>query len=206
MSSTFKPIGYCQPASGPELAPAVLFEILIKALSGRVQAAYVFGSYATGRQRPGSDLDLVLVVDTNRPFLERAWDFFDRNHTAVQRAPQSTALRNDLPSRQCLVLRPAGLFGRSARDLAADGHQSADCVNIDLLLGRDLIHLGDFAEKRGQLYFRELGTNGADTLPPLHRDLFHFEKRRINLTYRRDHLKGLEHRPSGGAADREGQG
>jgi hypothetical protein len=46
-------------------------------LSGRVEAAYVFGSYGTKDFGRDSDVDLLLVVQTDKPFVERALDFTD---------------------------------------------------------------------------------------------------------------------------------
>ena len=46
-------------------------------LEGRVQAAYIFGSYLTSAFRPGSDVDLLLVKNTDVPFWERAREFDD---------------------------------------------------------------------------------------------------------------------------------
>lgn len=40
-------------------------------LAGRVESAFLFGSAATGTLHPGSDVDLILVVSTDIPFLER---------------------------------------------------------------------------------------------------------------------------------------
>ena len=37
--------------------------------------AYVFGSYANGTADKYSDLDLVIIAETNRPFVERFRDF-----------------------------------------------------------------------------------------------------------------------------------
>ena len=50
---------------------------LKRALAGRVRAAYLFGSAATGTMHPDSDVDLMLVVDSPLPFLERWQDFED---------------------------------------------------------------------------------------------------------------------------------
>ena len=64
----------------PQHAPLRSEEIvpqLRRALAGRVEAAYLFGSVAVGAARPGSDLDLILVQQTTRGFFERGEDFFD---------------------------------------------------------------------------------------------------------------------------------
>lgn len=56
----------------------VEFKALLRdALAGRVMAAYLFGSYAIGTQTPGSDVDLIIVADTDKSFVERAGDYFD---------------------------------------------------------------------------------------------------------------------------------
>lgn len=44
-------------------------------LAGRVEAAYIFGSYGTRNFGRNSDVDLMLVVKTDKPFVERALDF-----------------------------------------------------------------------------------------------------------------------------------
>jgi predicted nucleotidyltransferase len=46
-------------------------------LRGRVDKAYVFGSFNTPRFRPESDIDLILVCDCAEPFYERAERFSD---------------------------------------------------------------------------------------------------------------------------------
>jgi uncharacterized protein len=48
-----------------------------RVLAGRVEAAYVFGSYGTPEFGPDSDIDMMLVVDTALPFLDRAMEFGD---------------------------------------------------------------------------------------------------------------------------------
>jgi len=50
---------------------------LVDRLKGRVEAAYFFGSYGTPRFRPDSDVDLILIVQTERPFVERPRLFDD---------------------------------------------------------------------------------------------------------------------------------
>jgi predicted nucleotidyltransferase len=45
-----------------------------------VREAYLFGSVATGQAGPWSDLDLVIVQETNAPFVERPrafWELLD---------------------------------------------------------------------------------------------------------------------------------
>src|SRR3990172_2069278 len=46
-------------------------------LQGRVRQAYFFGGFAAGRLHPRSDVDLILVQDTDKPFLQRGEDFLD---------------------------------------------------------------------------------------------------------------------------------
>ena len=44
-------------------------------LLGKVEQAWLFGSVPAGEAGPWSDLDLVLVAQSNRPFVERPLDF-----------------------------------------------------------------------------------------------------------------------------------
>lgn len=44
-------------------------------LAGRVLEAYIFGSFTTGRFSKDSDIDLILVTQTERPFHKRFLDF-----------------------------------------------------------------------------------------------------------------------------------
>lgn len=60
----------------PAAAESVLQQITDH-LKGRVESAYVFGSLAEGRATRDSDIDLLLVVQTDKPFLERWRDFAD---------------------------------------------------------------------------------------------------------------------------------
>jgi len=51
----------------------VEFEAEIKrVLEGRVEAAYIFGSYGTSEFGRDSDVDIMLVVKTDMLFLDRA--------------------------------------------------------------------------------------------------------------------------------------
>lgn len=52
-----------------------LLQELRQALQGRCESAWLFGSFARGAERPGSDLDLLVVTNTDKPFLERAREF-----------------------------------------------------------------------------------------------------------------------------------
>ena len=47
------------------------------ALSDRVNEAWFFGSYVAGNFGPDSDIDLMLVVETEAPFHTRAFAFED---------------------------------------------------------------------------------------------------------------------------------
>jgi predicted nucleotidyltransferase len=54
----------------------VEFEVELRArLAGRVEAAYIFGSYGTADFGRDSDIDMMLVVKTDKPFLDRALDY-----------------------------------------------------------------------------------------------------------------------------------
>jgi len=46
-------------------------------LQGRVREAYFFGGFAAGRMTSRSDIDLILVQDTSKPFPKRGEDFLD---------------------------------------------------------------------------------------------------------------------------------
>ncbi len=46
-------------------------------LNGRVKAGYFFGSFAQDRVNTESDIDLILIVETEVPFLERSREFSD---------------------------------------------------------------------------------------------------------------------------------
>lgn len=50
---------------------------LVEQLEGRVLRAFVFGSYGTPYFAPGSDVDLILIIDTDLPFVERPSLFND---------------------------------------------------------------------------------------------------------------------------------
>ena len=52
-----------------------LFEPVLLKTSAR--SAYLFGSRARGTEDPESDVDLVIVADTERPFVERCLDFME---------------------------------------------------------------------------------------------------------------------------------
>jgi predicted nucleotidyltransferase len=46
-------------------------------LKGRVSAAWIFGSFYTKNFGPFSDIDLILVYETDLPFVKRGMEFFD---------------------------------------------------------------------------------------------------------------------------------
>jgi uncharacterized protein len=52
-----------------------LFEPVLSKTSAEM--VYLFGSMARGTADPYSDVDLVIVADTKRPFVERFKDFMD---------------------------------------------------------------------------------------------------------------------------------
>jgi predicted nucleotidyltransferase len=57
---------------------AAEFEAALKEkLAGRVEQAWLFGSWGTHYFGNDSDIDLMLVVNSDKPFLERARDYFD---------------------------------------------------------------------------------------------------------------------------------
>lgn len=63
-----------------QLSPNLMQEIegkLKQALNGRVLSAYIFGSVGDGSYTPASDIDLILVKDSNTPFASRGKEFLD---------------------------------------------------------------------------------------------------------------------------------
>lgn len=50
---------------------------LVRRLRGRVEAAYIFGSFVRDNLTKDSDVDVILAVRTDAPFLERAMQFAD---------------------------------------------------------------------------------------------------------------------------------
>ena len=63
-----------------QLTPADVDAIedkLRRALHGRVEKAYLFGSVATGDFQPTSDIDLILIKDSILPFATRGTEFLD---------------------------------------------------------------------------------------------------------------------------------
>jgi len=65
------------PTSEEVQPPLDFEEKLCAALRGRVKRIFVFGSYGTEAFRPGSDIDLILVCETDLPFVERPRLFED---------------------------------------------------------------------------------------------------------------------------------
>lgn len=59
------------------IAAEAILQTIAQRLQGRVEAAYLFGSLAEGRATRDSDIDLLLVAPTDKPFLERWRDFAD---------------------------------------------------------------------------------------------------------------------------------
>jgi predicted nucleotidyltransferase len=72
-------------------------ELLKNKLKGRVVEAYIFGSFNTPDFNRFSDIDLLLVSDTAKPFLERGLDFSD--------------IQDMVPATDILVYTPAE-FGK----------------------------------------------------------------------------------------------
>jgi uncharacterized protein len=66
-----------RPGIDLRLAARDIFIDLKTRLSGRVDSAFIFGSLCTGTATADSDIDLLLVAQTTRPFLERWRDFGD---------------------------------------------------------------------------------------------------------------------------------
>jgi len=59
------------------VARSKLLARIASALQGRVAQAFVFGSIARDDAHHLSDIDLILVTETKRPFVNRSEDFFD---------------------------------------------------------------------------------------------------------------------------------
>ena len=58
-------------------ARSKLLAKIAEALRGRVEQAFIFGSIARDDAHHLSDIDLILVTDSKRPFVNRSEDFFD---------------------------------------------------------------------------------------------------------------------------------
>jgi predicted nucleotidyltransferase len=54
-----------------------MFDLLKEKLHLRVQKAWIFGSFALDRMHSFSDIDLILVQETDKPFISRPEDFDD---------------------------------------------------------------------------------------------------------------------------------
>jgi predicted nucleotidyltransferase len=69
------------PYQGAYLLTEQLLEEKLQEIStllhGRVKACYLFGSCATKKFRPDSDIDLILVAECQEPFVQRAFKFED---------------------------------------------------------------------------------------------------------------------------------
>ena len=67
------------PARDPLLGrtPDEFIQQLREKLYGRVSEAYIFGSFGSDRFNEYSDIDIILVMETDKPFLERPLEFSD---------------------------------------------------------------------------------------------------------------------------------
>ena len=63
------------PLCGKTAAEAIA--LITEKLSGRVEQAYYFGSFNTPAFNKNSDIDLLLVTETNTPFVERSLEYAD---------------------------------------------------------------------------------------------------------------------------------
>ncbi len=61
----------------PKWARRALISRLQKKLKGRVNQAYLFGSYALNQADQDSDVDVILVTETSLPWPERFTSFHD---------------------------------------------------------------------------------------------------------------------------------
>ncbi len=75
----------------------------------RVRAAYLFGSFVREDRHSHSDVDLIVVADTQRPFLERYLDFSD----LFDRVPELDLLIYTEPEIERLRRDPSPGFWRS---------------------------------------------------------------------------------------------
>lgn len=88
-----------------------VIEALRERLKGRVSAAWIFGSFATGRAMRSSDCDLLLVADSADPFWERARAFDDLYGVM----PRLDVLVYRPEELDALLAEPVG-FWKSVRD------------------------------------------------------------------------------------------
>ena len=59
-----------------DLDPARIRQILQEILTAKgVREAYLFGSFAEGKCTAWSDLDIVIIQESEKPFIERPFDF-----------------------------------------------------------------------------------------------------------------------------------
>lgn len=56
---------------------SAIVDLFTEKLKGRVEEAYFFGSFLEDSFGQNSDIDLILVADTDKPFLERSSGFQD---------------------------------------------------------------------------------------------------------------------------------
>lgn len=79
MKSTNKEraIVWPEPASLSGRTDKEFLQSLRQRLRGRVQAAYIFGSFGTPDFHHHSDIDLILVKASHTPFWDRAREFSD---------------------------------------------------------------------------------------------------------------------------------
>ena len=67
-----------------DFTPQEITSFLRSALSAEcVKEAYIFGSFVEGKLNPWSDIDLLIVADTELPFLERPRQFAELNELGV---------------------------------------------------------------------------------------------------------------------------
>jgi uncharacterized protein len=64
-----------QPLAG--LSRDQFIDELVRRLRGRVEAAYLFGSFVRDHLAKDSDVDVILALRTDEPFLDRAMRFVD---------------------------------------------------------------------------------------------------------------------------------
>lgn len=60
-----------------ELSSGEIISALKEKLTGRVKKAFIFGSIAVDAKGPSSDIDLIIVQETEKIFTERALDYSD---------------------------------------------------------------------------------------------------------------------------------
>lgn len=87
-------------------------ELLKKRLQGRAVEVYIFGSFNTPDFNRFSDIDLLLVCDTCKPFVERGLDYSD-----IQDMVPATDILVYTPDefRKIMSEEPAG-FWKSVRE------------------------------------------------------------------------------------------